>query len=66
MIYHQHISECDAEEVVGYCEGCEKPDAVLVDTYREYCEPGASIFRTPDTGHRTMTQGARAVSCNIL
>ncbi len=39
MIYHQHIPECDAEDVVGYCEGCEKSDAVLVDTYREYCEP---------------------------
>tara|TARA_R100001163_G_C4916050_1_gene98292 strand:+ start:207 stop:434 length:228 start_codon:yes stop_codon:yes gene_type:complete len=28
-----------SEDVVGYCEGCEKSDAVLVDTYREYCEP---------------------------
>ena len=39
MIYHHHVRECFQEEVVGYCEGCEKPDAVLVDEFEEYCAP---------------------------
>jgi hypothetical protein len=42
MIYHHHIPECSEESVIGYCEGCEKPDAELVECHEgffEYCEP---------------------------
>ena len=39
MIYHGYIPDCDEEEVFGYCEGCEKTDAVLVGEFEEYCEP---------------------------
>jgi hypothetical protein len=41
-MYHTPIPECDEEEVLGYCEGCEKADAVLVECsegFHEYCEP---------------------------
>ena len=44
MSLHQHhIPENDTEweweEVIGYCEGCEKSDVVLVDDFAEYCGP---------------------------
>jgi hypothetical protein len=43
MSLHQHhIPENDTEEVIGYCEGCEKSDVVLVECaegFHEYCAP---------------------------
>jgi hypothetical protein len=47
MSLHQHhIPANGTAEVIGYCEGCEKSDAVLVEchegfhiTVSEYCAP---------------------------
>ena len=41
-LHHHHIAENDVEDVTGYCDGCEKPNIVLVECYEgfhEYCAP---------------------------
>ena len=52
-MYHTPIPECDEEEALGYCEGCEKADAVLVDEFHEYCEPCLEERRLRRPHHST-------------
>ena len=41
-LHNGYLPENDTEEITGYCEGCEKPDADLVECsegFHEYCAP---------------------------